>query len=144
MTTTFQTPSRRRQVRAAQGVGWYRTRDLDEVAVLRATWGDHLKLTTAERDAAIAQLDQQGLAGAEIARRVGCSQRTVARRRAARMAAGGPAPAIVAETAQTAQLIAVLDTTGLSGPQVAALAGVSVSTVYYHRARRAEAGRAAA
>ncbi len=135
------------QTKAAPGIGWYRSRDFDEVAVLRATWGDRLKLTKAERDAAIDELDRRGLSAAEIAHRIGCSQRTVCRRRVARMTAGGPAPTIsfrLSHGDRVWERIAELDAAGLSGPQIAQRAGVSVSTVYYHRAKRAQSGRVAA
>jgi hypothetical protein len=56
----------------------------DEVAIERAAAGDPPeRLTPRERRAAIALLDRQQLPAAVIAERVGCSQRTVHRARAA-------------------------------------------------------------
>lgn len=56
----------------------------DEVAVLRVISGERLPLTTADRNAAIDELDRRGLSAAQIARQIGCNQRTVVRRRTAR------------------------------------------------------------
>jgi hypothetical protein len=56
----------------------------DEVAVLRVLTGERMPLTTADRNAAIDELDRRGLSAAQIARQIGCAQRTVVRRRHAR------------------------------------------------------------
>lgn len=78
---------RRSGVRAAvtAGRGAYKGRwEPDDVVVLRVVNGERLQLSVADRQAAIDLLDQQGLSAAEIARRLGCNQRTVTRRRTAR------------------------------------------------------------
>ncbi len=133
--------SGRKQVKAAPGVGWYRRRtiDLDEVAVLRAVQGDHLKLTKTERDTAIDHLDSKGHSAAEVARRIGCNERTVLRRREVRMAAGGPAPAITRQlrhSDETWQRMAELITDGVPPMEISMRLGVGLSTVYFHRNRR--------
>lgn len=52
--------------------------EVDEIAVLRATAGDPpARLNPAERQAAVLQLRRQQLSGSEIARRIGCTDRTV-------------------------------------------------------------------
>ncbi len=61
-----------------------RDNEPDTVAVLRVIGGERLPLTTADRNAAIDELDRQGFSSAEIARQVGCHQRTVTRRRTQR------------------------------------------------------------
>lgn len=148
ITTTCHGRGRNRpQVPAAHGVGWYRTRDVDEVAILRALDGDHLKLTKAERDAAIDLLDQKGLSAADIARRIGCAERTVTRRRTRRQAAGGPPAAIsrfVQHTPEMWAQIANLDAAGYGATRIAVRLGIGRQTVYNHRRRRVEAGRVAA
>jgi DNA-binding NarL/FixJ family response regulator len=54
--------------------------DVDEVAVERAVAGQPVeRLTTAEREAAVAQLLQAGLGRIEIARRVRCDEAHVGR-----------------------------------------------------------------
>jgi len=56
---------------------------LDQVAVARATAGDQVGLTVAERTAAITILAARGHSDAQIAALLGCTDRTVARHRAA-------------------------------------------------------------
>lgn len=68
------------------GTALHVTRDdqvLDQVAVARATTGDQVRLTVAERTAAIAILAARGCSDAQIAALLGCTDRTVQRHRAA-------------------------------------------------------------
>lgn len=61
--------------------------DVDEVAVEQVVGGRQIPLGTAERNRVIDILDSRGLSIAQIARRVGCADRTVVRRRSARRSA---------------------------------------------------------
>lgn len=127
-------------VRAARRGGWYKGADVDEVAVLRAVRGDHLRLTTAEREAAIDELDRAGLSAAEVADRIGCSERTVMRRRVQRIADGGPEPAIYRRLyrGHLWGRIAELNAAGVPVARIAAQLGVARSTVYNHRRRNVQ------
>jgi DNA-binding NarL/FixJ family response regulator len=55
---------------------------IDEVAVERAAKGERIRLTPAERQAAVAHLTRWGYSAAEIAERLGVTARTVERIRA--------------------------------------------------------------
>lgn len=113
-------------------------------------------MSPAERRAAIAEYDQQGLSSATIAELLGCSRRTVHRARSKRRAAGDdwtwtpPEPDEAAiERAATGEppadltpaerhaAIAKCDRWGLPAGVTAARVGCSRQTVYYARAKRA-------
>ncbi len=70
------------QATTARGGRAYRAA-VDEVAITRATDGDHLPLTVEERDEVIRRLSAQGLSIRKIADRIHTSKRTVERRRRA-------------------------------------------------------------
>jgi DNA invertase Pin-like site-specific DNA recombinase len=115
-------------------------------------------VTPAERHAAIAELDRQGLSARAIAERLGCSQRTVHRARTKRRAAGddwtwsapepdeaaieraaaGDPPADLTWVERRAA-IAQCDQWGLPVRITAARVGCTRQTVYFARARRAAA-----
>jgi DNA-binding CsgD family transcriptional regulator len=57
------------------------TDDIDEMAVERLVIGQPVNATPAERRQAVAYLTRRKLSAAEIARRIGCTQRTVVRHR---------------------------------------------------------------
>lgn len=87
-----------RQVNLAGSRTWF-----DEIAVERAVGGDRsLILSVPERSAAIDQLDKLGKSATEIAIRLGCTQRTVQRRRAKRRAEQEAAQAAEQEAAHAA------------------------------------------
>jgi hypothetical protein len=65
---------------------------LDHVAIKRCLAEHLVPLTPAELHAAIDRLDECGMSAHEIARRLGCSDRTVTRRRAARRQTEGSQP----------------------------------------------------
>lgn len=115
-------------------------------------------MSPAERRAAIADYDQQGLSSKTIAELLGCSRRTVHRARSKRRAAGddwtwtGPEPdhAAVARAAageppanltpaERHAAIAQCDRQGLPTAVTADRIGCSRQTVYYARAKRATA-----
>jgi hypothetical protein len=56
---------------------------VDDIAVERAIRGDHVRLTAAEKAEAVATLTRWGLSAAQIAQRIGTTERTVTRKRAA-------------------------------------------------------------
>jgi DNA-directed RNA polymerase specialized sigma24 family protein len=56
----------------------------DEVAVLRAMYGDPVRLRPSERAEATRRLTAAGLSAAQIAERLGCTKRSVVRQRNAR------------------------------------------------------------
>lgn len=113
-------------------------------------------MSPAQRRAAIAELDRQGLSAQEIAVQLGCSQRTVHRARSQRRAAGddwtwtGPEPDEAAVERASAgdppagltwierrAAIARCDRWGLPVPVIAERVGCTRQTVYYARARQA-------
>ncbi|MFJ9633720.1 helix-turn-helix domain-containing protein [Streptomyces sp. NPDC101175] len=115
-------------------------------------------LTPAQRHAAIAELDRQGLSAQAIAKQLGCTPRTVHRARSKRRAAGdiwiwtGPEPDQVAiERAAAGEppegltwierraAIAQCDQWGLPAAVTAARLGCTRQTVYYARSRRTAA-----
>jgi len=55
--------------------------EMDDVAIMRATYGDHVTLTKAERTVAVARLTNQGLSADQVAERLHVTERTVARDR---------------------------------------------------------------
>ena len=55
--------------------------EMDDVAIMRATHGDHVTLTKAERTVAVARLTAQGLSADQVAERLHVTQRTVTRDR---------------------------------------------------------------
>jgi DNA-binding NarL/FixJ family response regulator len=116
------------------------------------------RLTPAAVHAAIAELDRQGLSAGEVARQLGCSQRTVHRARSKRRTAGDswawafPEPDEVAvERAAAGEppeeltwverraAIARCDQWGLPVRVIAERVGCTRQTVYYARSRRAAA-----
>lgn len=116
------------------------------------------RLTPAERHAAIAEYDRQGLSAHAIAAILGCTPRTVHRARAKRRADGddwtwtppepdevaieraaaGDAPAALTWIERRAAF-ALCDQWGLPARITAARLGVSRQAVYYARGRRAAA-----
>ncbi|MFD4572060.1 helix-turn-helix domain-containing protein [Streptomyces sp. NPDC058417] len=78
-----QDPQRKRWCRVCERARRKRTRlpvEPDQAAIERAVSGDHpVHLTPRERHAAIRRLLRQGLSAAQIAERVGCTERTVYR-----------------------------------------------------------------
>jgi len=57
--------------------------EMDDVAIMRATYGDHVHLTKPERAVAVARLTAQGLSADEVAERLRVTTRTVVRDRRA-------------------------------------------------------------
>lgn len=53
--------------------------EVDEAAVLRATWGETIELTHAERTEAVRRMNAQGMTAAQIARMLHVTRRTVER-----------------------------------------------------------------
>lgn len=120
-------------------------------------------MTPAERHAAIAELDRQGLSAQAIAKQLGCSQRTVHRARSKRRAAGddwawtasepdeiaieraaaGEPPADLTWVERRAA-IAQCDQWGLPARVTAQRVGCTRQTVYYARSRAAVSAGAAA
>ena len=115
-------------------------------------------MTPAERHAAIAQYDRQGLSAHAIAAILGCTPRTVHRARAKRRADGDtwtwtppePDEAAIERAAagdppdgltwtERRAAIAQCDRWGLPAQVTAARVGCTRQTVYYARARRAAA-----
>jgi transcriptional regulator with XRE-family HTH domain len=75
---------RRRSAGRRTGRGqWSRAQHVDEVAVRRAMTGERMVLTIPERREAVRQLTKQGMSTLQIAHRLGISDRSVARHRAA-------------------------------------------------------------
>lgn len=115
-------------------------------------------MTPAERHAAIAELDRQGLSAQTIAQQLGCSQRTVHRARSQRRANGdtwtwtapepdemaieraaaGDPPAELTWVERRAA-IAQCDQWGLPVRITAERLGCTTETVHYARRRRAAA-----
>lgn len=112
-------------------------------------------MNAAQRHAAIAELDRQGLSSKAIAEQLGCTQRTVHRARAKRRAAGDdwawklpePDEMAVERAASGDQppeltwverraAIALCDSWGVPARITAARLGVSRQAVYYARSRR--------
>ena len=52
---------------------------IDEVAVLRATWGDRVELNATERTEAVRVMNARGMSAAQIARMLNVTRRTVER-----------------------------------------------------------------
>lgn len=115
-------------------------------------------MNATQRHAAIADLDRQGLSAAQIADRLGCTQRTVHRARAKRRADGedwtwtGPQPDEMAvERAASGDqppnlnwmerhaAIALCDERGVPARIAAARLGCTRQTVYYARSKRTAA-----
>lgn len=115
-------------------------------------------MTPAQRHAAIAECDRQGLSAKAIAEQLGCTPRTVHRARAKRRAAGdnwtwslpepdevaieraaaGDAPAGLTWIERRAAF-ALCDQWGVPARITAARLGVTRQAVYYARSRRAAA-----
>lgn len=115
-------------------------------------------MTPAERHAAIAEYDRQGLSAKAIAKLLGCTPRTVHRARSQRRAAGDdwtwtppePDEMAIARAAageppedltddERRAAIALCDQWGLPARITAARVGRTRQTVYYARSRRAAA-----
>lgn len=115
-------------------------------------------MNAAERQAAIAELDREGLSSREIADRLGCTQRTVHRARAKRRADGDtwtwsppePDEMAVERAASGDQppgltwierhaAIALCDKRGVPARITAARLKCTRQTVYYARSKRAAA-----
>jgi DNA-directed RNA polymerase specialized sigma24 family protein len=115
-------------------------------------------LTPAERHAAIAECDRQGLSAAAIAELLGCSKRTIHRARSQRRASGDPWRWAEPEPDQAAieraaagdppadltwrerrAAIEQCDNWGLPPRITAARLGCTTETVYYARRRRTAA-----
>lgn len=112
------------------------------------------RMTPAERHAAIAEYDRQGLSAAAIAKQLGCTPRTVHRARSQRRAAGDdwtwtlpePDEMAIARAAageppegltwvERRAAIALCDQWGLPARAIAERVGCAPQTVYYARSR---------